>query len=217
MAAEKHISVPKSFSGGDEKEWLQRFEICCESNAWTEAIKLRKLPTLLEGEALAVWLEMSDDEKDTYGAAKEALTEKLNPEAFVTLEEFHKRKMRPDETPTLFAYRLKKLLERARIGVTREAKDKLVLHQFLSGLPPAISRQIRATGETRNLQTTVERARLLLSLEEDQVAAVEKKPTEVKVEEPVHKLVEQVAVLTKQVEALTSNTQHQPRQGRLMM
>jgi hypothetical protein len=118
--------------------------------------------------------------------------------------------MRPDETPTLFAYRLKKLLERVRIGVTGEAKDTLLLHQFLSGLPPAISRQIRATGETRNLQTTVERARLLLPLE-DQVAAVEKKPTEVKVEEPVHKLVEQVAV---QVEALTSNTQHQPRQGR---
>jgi hypothetical protein len=28
---------------------------------------------------------MSDDEKDTYRVAKEALTEKLNPEAFVTL------------------------------------------------------------------------------------------------------------------------------------
>jgi hypothetical protein len=49
MAAEKHISVPKSFSGGDVTEWLQWFEICCESNAWTEAIKLRKLPTLLKG------------------------------------------------------------------------------------------------------------------------------------------------------------------------
>ena len=31
---EKHISLPKPFTGGDIAEWLQRFDICCEANAW---------------------------------------------------------------------------------------------------------------------------------------------------------------------------------------
>jgi len=34
-----------------------------------------KLPTLLEGEALAIWLELSDDEQKTYDIAKKAITD----------------------------------------------------------------------------------------------------------------------------------------------
>ena len=32
--AEKHISLPKPFTRGDNVEGLQRFDICCEANAW---------------------------------------------------------------------------------------------------------------------------------------------------------------------------------------
>ena len=50
--AEKHISIPyKPFSSGDISEWFQRFEICCKANSSKKALKL---PTLLEGEGLAV-------------------------------------------------------------------------------------------------------------------------------------------------------------------
>ena len=51
---------------GDVREWFQRFEICCKANAWDDAKKALKLPTLLEGEALAVWLELSEAEQADY-------------------------------------------------------------------------------------------------------------------------------------------------------
>ena len=53
--ANKHVSIPKSFTDGDAQEWFQHFEISATANEWTAATKLLKLPTLLEGEALAVW------------------------------------------------------------------------------------------------------------------------------------------------------------------
>ena len=53
-----------------------------------------KLPTLLEGEALAIWLELSDEQKD-YKRAKKGIIDKIMPMAFTSLVEFHQRKLHP--------------------------------------------------------------------------------------------------------------------------
>lgn len=73
VMAERHISIPKPFAAGDIGEWFQRFEICCKANSWNDATKAVKLPTLLEGEALAVWLELSEGEQEEYKTAKKLL------------------------------------------------------------------------------------------------------------------------------------------------
>ena len=73
MMATTHVSIPKSFSGGDAREWFQKFEICSDANGWDGAKKAKKLPTLLEGEALASWLELTEDEKKDFDAAKAKL------------------------------------------------------------------------------------------------------------------------------------------------
>ena len=62
MAA-RHISIPKSFSEGDDREWFSRFEICCRANGWNNKMKALKLPTLLEGEPLGIWLEAIEEEQ----------------------------------------------------------------------------------------------------------------------------------------------------------
>ena len=59
----QHISIPKSFSEGSIREWLQHFEICCRANGCNDEMKALKLPTLLEGEALAMWMELSEEEQ----------------------------------------------------------------------------------------------------------------------------------------------------------
>ena len=100
------------------------------------------MPTLLEGEALAVWLELSEAEQADYKVVKEKLIAKLRPAGFVLLDEFHARKLRPDESPSLFRHELKKLLERAMPGVDTATRDRLLIHQFLLGLPIGISRQL---------------------------------------------------------------------------
>ena len=49
-----------------------------------------KLPTLLKGEALAVWLEWSENTKKEYKEAKKKIVEKVASQAFVSLDDFHK-------------------------------------------------------------------------------------------------------------------------------
>ena len=71
-----------------------RFEICSKVNEWNEATQALKLSTLLEGEALASWLELSKEEQGDYKSAKEKLMAKLIPPSFAILDEFHDRKLK---------------------------------------------------------------------------------------------------------------------------
>ena len=52
--SERHISVHKPFATGDVSKWFTRYEICSTANGWNDKQKALKLPTLLEGEALAL-------------------------------------------------------------------------------------------------------------------------------------------------------------------
>ena len=199
--AERHISIPKPFSTGDVTEWFQRFEICCAANTWSDEVKAVKLPMLLEGEALAVWLELGDDDKKDYKKAKEHLLKNMMPMEFISLDEFHQRKLRPGESLSVFLHDLKKLLSGAMPGLAADARKQLLLHQLLAGLPKSISTQIHASGETSDLDKVMERARLLLTINIDngqsaQTAALLEQINELSV------LRDQMALLTDQLAAL---------------
>ena len=143
--AEKHISIPKPFCTGDISEWFLKFEICSKANTWNAETQAVKLPTLLEGEALAVWLEMSEEDQADYKKAKEKLCKKLTPMEFVSLDDFHKRKLRPGEALSVFYHDLKKLLGLAMPNLDPAGQKQLLLHQLLAGLPTTVSRQLVAT------------------------------------------------------------------------
>jgi len=68
--AECHISLPKAFLSGDAKDWFQRFKICKTANGWKEEDQVVRLPTLLEGEALAIWLELTPEQQEDYSVKK---------------------------------------------------------------------------------------------------------------------------------------------------
>lgn len=195
-----HFSVPKSFSSGDVAEWFKRFDICSAANKWNEETKALKLPTLLEGEALAIWLALDEEVQEDYEKVKVKMTKTLLPTEFLTLEQFHQRKLIPGEPLSVFIYDLKKLLQHAMPDVTADVQNQLLLHQLLAGLPTTVSKQLRATGDINDLEKTLERARLLLSLEEERptaVAAVATGPSdaELKLRKQVDELAEQVATL----------------------
>ena len=199
-----HISVPKSFCDGDAREWFQRFEICCSANQWNDEVKARKLPTLFEGEALAIWLELSEEQQADYEVAKEQLIKKMAPTEFVSLEEFHSRKMRPGEAIALYLHDLKRLLRQAMPELAENATKPLLLHQFLSGLPGPVSRQLRATGDTKELEAVVQRAKVLMAVsDQQQTAAMTTTPSE------VDQLKTQVTLLTEQVAALTTRQKNE--------
>ena len=203
--AERHVSIPKPFSTGDITEWFQRFEICCRANGWNDEAKAVKLPTLLEGEAIAVWLELSEEEQAEYKTAKKLLCKRLMPMQFISLDDFHKRKYRQGESLSVFFHELKKLLSAAMPNLEASARNQLLLHQLLAGLPNSISKQLRATGDTTDLEKVLERARLLIMIEDQpEQAAVVSQPSS-----DVLLLKEQIADLTEQVALLTTGGERQ--------
>ena len=105
---ERHISLPKPFANGDVNEWFQRFDICSRANRWEDDAKALKLPTLLEGEALAIWLELSEEEKSNYGEARKKIVEAMMPMGFISLNDFHRHKLRPGRSDICVRARLEK-------------------------------------------------------------------------------------------------------------
>ena len=60
---------------------------------WNSETKALKLPTLLEGEALAVWLELTEEQQKLiiYATAKKEISAALTPMEFVSLDDSHRR------------------------------------------------------------------------------------------------------------------------------
>ena len=110
MAASNRVSLPKPFASGNIFEWFTRFDICCDANEWDNDKRATKLPsTLLEGEALAVWLDLSAEEKKKLREVKETLVSRITPNTFMTIEQFRQRKLIPGEALSLFVHDLQQL------------------------------------------------------------------------------------------------------------
>ena len=157
----------------------------------------------MEGETLALWLNMSKTEQANDGTAKDKLLEKLKLAEFVSLDEFHRRKLRPDETPTLYLHELKKALQQAIPGIDDMSRKKLLKHQFFSELPTEVSHQLHMTNET-DLETLVDEAHLLMTIDDKVHSAVIDGEAVGKESREVERLHEQIATLTEWVAALTT-------------
>ena len=125
MATSSHVSLPKPFSTGHAVEW---FQICSRANEWNDAKKALKLPTLLEGEALAVWIELTDDEQKDYAVTKKKIIDAIMPMRFVSLTDFHKRMLMPGESLSMYVHQLKQLLGQAMPDISADVKEQLLLH-----------------------------------------------------------------------------------------
>ena len=94
-----------------------------------------KLLTLLEGEALAIWLELIEDEQKDYAVTRKKIIDAIMLMSFILLGDFHKWLLWPEEPLSLYAHDLKQLLTQAMPDMTAPAKEQLLLHQFLTSLP----------------------------------------------------------------------------------
>ena len=147
----KHVSLPSTFASGSIAEWFVHFDICSKANGWNDETKAPKLPTLLEGEASASWLELTEEEQVDFKLMKEKLITKMVPLPFTALEEFHACKLHPGEPLSLFMQDQKRLLQSAMPALDKNTGEQMSIHQFLMGLQTAISRWLCATGEAKGV------------------------------------------------------------------
>ena len=85
-------------------------------------------------------------------------------------------------------------------SVKSTTKEQLLLHHFLAGLPPAVSRQLQAAGDMKELKKTVQWVHLLMALDgQEQMAAVTADNSQLR------QLEGQIVALTEQVATLTIN------------
>ena len=69
-SSSKHINLPRPLAGGDPTGLFLKCEIFCMSSNWEDKLKAKKLPTLLEGEPLVVWLDLSEEQLANCKTAK---------------------------------------------------------------------------------------------------------------------------------------------------
>ena len=65
-------------------------------------MKAVKLPTLLEGKALAVWLPLTEEQQSDHSLSVDKLKSKVAPIRFSSLEAFHTQKLQPGEALSFF-------------------------------------------------------------------------------------------------------------------
>ena len=159
----KHISLPRIFSEGDPTEWFKRYEICCSANDWNE-MKAKKLPTLIEREALVTCVELTAEQQVSYDQAKKNILERMGPVWFVSMDDFHRRRLLPGESLPVYCHELKRLIDRAIPAADTTTQQQVVIHQFLTGLPLEISKRLRAAGEINDLGQLMQRAKLLMNI-----------------------------------------------------
>ena len=92
---------------------------------------------------------------------------------------------------------------------------QLLTHQFLTGIPDEVSKQLRAAGDSAeidDLERIIQRAKLLMTLEQTEKTAAIGKQLTLQQNGAVEALKEQVAALTEQVAAQATGKQT-PRQS----
>ena len=82
MALGTGIALSEVLCGKDAKSWFKRFEVCAGVNGCNNKNKLRRVSTLLQGHAWAVFDSLTDEETDTYAHLKEALLQQLCPDTY---------------------------------------------------------------------------------------------------------------------------------------
>ena len=158
-AANVRISdVVRPFSGdGDVVQWICKLEMVAKLRGTTELSNF--LPLFLEGPAFDVYSEMEESSKKDDEKIKKALIDAFGTNAFQAYELLAKRSWN-GEPVDVYLSDLRRLAKLADVE-----SEALLRRAFIVGLPPAVSRELRAVAkiDQMNLASILERARALMA------------------------------------------------------
>ena len=153
------LRLIEEFDGSkDVVEWLAKVELVCKIRKIKELSAV--IPLRLTGGAFAVYLQLSDGDKEDAEAVKRALKCAFGLDSFSAYEKFTRCHIKEGESVDVYLADLKRL--GSLFGCSDE---KLVSCAFVAGLPDHVKQALRAGAriESMGLGQILERARMLLT------------------------------------------------------
>ncbi|KHJ40057.1 hypothetical protein D918_09885 [Trichuris suis] len=139
-------------------EWLQTVELICKLRKVEDVASV--IPLRLIGGALAVYLQLSDKERESVEKLKASLLAAFAVDPFVAYEQFKERNLRANELPDVFLADLRRLA-----SLFGGIPEKAVACAFVSGLPDNVRQPLRAGArmEDLSLNQILTRARAIIA------------------------------------------------------
>ena len=137
----------------DIRDFIKEFKIAAVKAKWNMPDQIQLLGVNLNGFAKDTFKSIQSDDIDIYFSA---LINKHSKSAAEYLNEFHKVEPSNNESPTNFAYRLKKLFNRAFISMDEGAKEVLLKDKFISCLPEKLRNVVSYSSKIQSFEKVVE-------------------------------------------------------------
>ena len=217
MAQNRPLVLPETFTGEKSwEEWSDHFESVAAVNDWDAAAKLKWLRVRLTGRAATTFRRLPEATRGDFALATAALCKRFEPESKKELymAELQTRTKRRKEDWVVFGEELKRLADKGYPELQEEARERLALNQYLTGLenpqvafsvrqnkPETVDDAVRITLEMESYlqasKTTIEVASVVDKEEEPGAIA---NTTQTKPNDPLQLLLDRMDKLEKAVQ-----------------
>ena len=131
--------LPDTFNGtrSELRDFIIHFETVSRYNGWNDLEKGQNLAMSLRGAAQQVLSELTPAERNDFVSIVMALRRRFDPGQRENLKrtEFRARLKRKEESVGEYGFALGRLAAAAYPGMSLEARETLIIDQFVSGLP----------------------------------------------------------------------------------
>ena len=154
MAVQLDLPLPEITVEDFKRAWT-RFELVADAKDWNENKRKVILPTLLRGKLVDIYLTIDEETRGNLQHLKKALMRHagLLRDPLTACQSFMTRRQGPSESVNDFATDLKRLF--AESYPDEEIILAILLQRFLTGLLPAIARQLLLKGKPTLLERAV--------------------------------------------------------------
>ena len=155
--AHDSIVLPDVSVENFEHAW-KRFRLAATAKQWQEEKQLQILPTLLRGNLVEYYMDLSEEEKKSLEGLKQALERKagIKKDPLVAAKYFNSRHQDDRERVVDYATQLRKAFKEAYPD--ENVGSAVLLQTFLSGLRPSIARQVVLKGRPTTMDKAIEEA-----------------------------------------------------------
>ena len=155
--AHDSIVLPEVSVENFEHAW-KRFRLAATAKQWQEEKQLQILPTLLRGNLVDYYMDLSEEEKESLEGLKQALERKagIKKDPLVAAKYFNSRHQDDKERVVDYATQLRKAFIEAYPD--EDVGSAVLVQTFLSGLRPSIARQVVLKGRPTTMDKAIEEA-----------------------------------------------------------